>query len=81
MEFSFSVIGLALIVAAWTVQVVYTLVRGRKMSVFFALLQFIGIGFLVADSYMAGLMNTVAYLNVAAAVMALAMVVLILLKK
>ncbi|MFH1284471.1 MAG: hypothetical protein ABIH78_02670 [Candidatus Peregrinibacteria bacterium] len=81
MEFSFSVIGLALIVAAWTVQVVYTLVRGRKMNVFFALLQFIGIGFLVADSYTAGLMNTVAYLNVAAAVMALAMVVLVLLKR
>ncbi len=81
MEFSLALVGLGLIVCAWLVQVIYSFANGPKMTVFFAALQFFGIGFLIADSYQAGLMNGLAYLNVAAAVGALVMVVLIIMKR
>lgn len=44
-------IGLLLIVVSWIVQIIYTLVRDKKMTWAFSLLQTIGIAFLVVDMF------------------------------
>lgn len=81
MEISLSLVGLALIIVAWLVQIVFTAKNGKAMRPCFAGLQFFGIALLVVDMYQtAGMFTPLAWLNVASAAGALVMVVLLLRK-
>ena len=81
-ELTLSFAGMAIIILSWIVQIVYTSLRDKKMTVCFALLQTIGIACLVADTYITNsAITTLAALNIASAVGGLVMAILILAKK
>ena len=79
-NFSLAILGMAIIVLSWPVQIFFTLKSGKGMRPCFAILQFVGIALLVADTFQAGGMNPLAWLNVGSAAGALAMFVLLLRK-
>jgi len=81
-ELNLSIIGMAIIVLSWVAQIIYTAIHDKKMTVSFALLQAIGIAFLVIDTYMANsAITTIAALNIASSTGGFVMAILILAKK
>lgn len=81
MEITLSLIGMALIVLSWIVQIGFNLKGYKAMRPCFGGLQFVGIAFLVVDSFQVlGQMSTIAWMNVASAVGAFIMAVLALRK-
>lgn len=81
-EINLSFVGMAIIILSWIVQIVFTFFRGSKMTLSFAILQAIGIVLLVVDNYMMNsVLTTLASLNIASALGAFTMAVLVLTKK
>lgn len=75
-------LGLILIILSWVVQVVYTLMRDKKMIWLFPLLQFLGILFLVLDMYKtASELDSTFYLQIGSGVGAIAMLLCLIFKK
>lgn len=81
-ELNLSIVGMGIIVISWIIQIVYTLLRDKKMNLFFAVLQAGGIALLVVDNYMANsAMTMIGALNMASAAGGFIMAGLILAKK
>jgi len=81
-EINLSYVGMALIIISWIIQIIYTFIRGKKMTFSFAFFQMVGIIFLVVDNYIANsTITTLSALNIASALGAFTMAVLVLTKK
>ena len=78
MEITFSLLGMVLIILSWIIQIGFTLKSSKTMLPAFAGLQFLGIAFLVYDSFLtSGTMGTISWLNVGSALGALIMLILV----
>ena len=80
MIISFSLIGMALIIVSWIIQIVFTLKSKKTMLPAFAFLQLLGIAFLVFDSQTSGSLGTMEWLNIGSAIGAFIMFLLLLRK-
>jgi len=79
MQINFSLIGLGIIVVSWIVQIVHTIRVGKVMSPIFAIMQSVGVAFLVVSSVTAGTaMAPLDYLNAASSLGGLIMFVLLI---
>ena len=69
MDIQLSWLGMGLIVISWIVQICLIIKSDKKISPVFAILQAIGIAFLVASLYIStnGVLPVLAYLNVLSA--------------
>ncbi|MBU1151333.1 hypothetical protein KJ632_00725 [Patescibacteria group bacterium] len=81
MEFTLSLVGMALIILSWIVQIGFSLKGSKEMRPCFAGFQFLGIALLVVDAFLAsGGMTNLAWMNVLSAIGALVMLGLVLRK-